>query len=168
MAMTSVLMRAARMLSVVAVALIVGVLAFGWLIGFEAPAPDGLGLVDGRLAPCPPSPNCVSSQAEDGAQRVDPLPLDGADGQDMAAWQRALLQMPGVEIRDAQPGYLRATARTRWLGFVDDLELWVDDEQRVVQVRSASRVGHSDLGANRRRIEQLRALPRDGADGDTP
>ena len=62
-----------------------------------------------------------------------------------------------VIVRDQGDGYLYAQFTTRWMTFVDDLELWVDPVNNVVQVRSASRLGESDLGANRARIEALRA-----------
>jgi uncharacterized protein (DUF1499 family) len=154
--MAGVLIRAFRTTLLVLLAAAIGVLAFGQIIGFAAPVPDDLGVRDGRLAACPPSPNCVSSLADHSAQGVAPLEPSGPAMQRMSMLRGALSDMPGVTIITERPGYLHAVARTRWLGFVDDLELLVDDASDVVHVRSASRIGHSDLGANRARVEALR------------
>ncbi len=110
------------------------------------------GVVEGRLRACPDSPNCVTS--EDAL--VAPLVFEGDPG---AAWARVTnaVRALGGEVRRENSLYLWATFETRWLRFVDDLELRLDPDAGVIHVRSASRVGHSDLGANRRRIEALRA-----------
>lgn len=113
---------------------------------------------DPILAPCPPSPNCVSSLARDPSRHVEPLRFSGDPD---AAWQRlreALGRLPGTRIVADVGGRLRAESRTRWLRFVDDLELVLVPDAHLVHVRSASRVGWSDLGANRRRVERLRRL----------
>lgn len=127
--------------------------------------PDDLGVKDGRLKPPSTTPNSVSSQAgryPDHPMRayadIPPLPLRG-DGPATLARLRQLLQAtPGVKIvEDKGDGYLYAQCTTRWMKFVDDLELWVDPVHQVVQVRSASRVGRKDFGVNRERVERLRA-----------
>lgn len=142
-------------LRVVVVLLLVVVVVFlglSWSSRRHAPT---LGLVDGRLLPCGSRPNCVSSEA--GASRsVAPLPLPPGDA--IAALVAAVERLPHARIVEVTPGYLRAEVRTALLRFVDDLELRVDQEQGLVQVRSASRVGYSDRGENRRRVEQLRRL----------
>ncbi len=109
-----------------------------------------------RLAPCPGTPNCVSSRAARPGRRVEPLAApEGA----IDAARRAIERMPRARVVEEEAGtYLRAEFRSPLFGFVDDLELELDREAGVLQVRSASRVGHSDLGANRRRVEELRAL----------
>ena len=68
---------------------------------------------------------------------------------------------PRVRIIVQQPGYLYAEFTSRWLGFVDDVEFLLDEPRARIDVRSASRLGYSDLGVNRRRIEHLRALLRE-------
>ena len=117
--------------------------------------PPGLGVRDGRLAACPRSPNCVSSQADDDRHRIAPLAVPGdLDG----AWARLrelLAARADAQVVDAGPDYLRVEFRTR-LGFVDDGEFALDRKTRVIHVRSASRVGYSDLGKNRGRLEELR------------
>ncbi len=111
----------------------------------------------GQLVPCPDTPNCVSSQAARERVRVAPFEL----GDDPAAGFAALVELiaaePGARIEARTDRYVHATFRTRHLGFVDDLELALDPAARVAHVRSASRIGHSDLGANRSRVAALHA-----------
>ena len=107
------------------------------------------GVGDGRLRPCPGSPNCVVSEGPDG--NVAPFLLEGQEG-----WGRLRLAIvsQGGTIEREEEGYLHATFRSRLFGFVDDLECRRDGA--MAQVRSASRVGWWDMGANRRRVERLR------------
>lgn len=115
-----------------------------------------LGPVDGRLRACPDSPNCVSSQAPDAGHRVDPLPA-GRDPAAALPGLRAVIEgMPRTQIVSAQGDYLHATFTSALFRFVDDLELLLDRGAGVVHVRSASRIGYSDLGANRKRVEAIR------------
>jgi uncharacterized protein (DUF1499 family) len=134
----------------------------GWLSGRM---PEDLGVKDGRLKPPSVTPNSVSSQAAlhpDHPMRayaeIAPLPLNGDGPATMARLRQLLQAMPGVKIvRGNGDGYLYAQCTTRWMKFVDDLELWVDPVNNVVQVRSASRVGRKDFGVNRERVETLRS-----------
>jgi uncharacterized protein (DUF1499 family) len=112
------------------------------------------------LADCPRSPNCVSSLARDEARRVAPLVLRAPADEAWAAARRAVAELPRTRVVEERPGWLRAESRSRWLGFVDDLELVLAADERRLHVRSASRVGWSDLGVNRRRVEALRAALR--------
>jgi len=115
------------------------------------------GLDEGRLRGCPATPNCVCSEAggTDPARAIDPLPLAGREH--TAAWQalQDAVAALGGEVVLATGDYLAATFRTPLFGFVDDLEARLDRDAGVIQLRSASRVGHSDLGANRKRIERI-------------
>ena len=126
------------------------------LLGCAGRRPADLGLTDGRLAPCPGSPNCVSSQADETAHRVDPLAFDG---EPTAAWQaliQVIEQLPRTRIVSRDDRYLHAECRSRLWGFVDDLEAALEPAAGVIHLRSAARLGHSDLGVNRRRIETIR------------
>ena len=115
------------------------------------------GLDEGRLRGCPATPNCVCSEAggTDPARAIEPLPL--ADRERTAAWQalQDAVAALGGEVVLSTGDYLAATFRTPLFGFVDDLEARLDRDAGVIQLRSASRVGHSDLGANRKRIERI-------------
>jgi uncharacterized protein (DUF1499 family) len=118
-----------------------------------------MGLVDGRLRPCPKTPNCVCS--EDPAAAVAPLAFEGDPARAFADLVAFLLREPRVELARVEPTYVHAVFRTRLFRFRDDVELRLDPAASVIHVRSASRVGRSDLGANRRRVESLRARWRD-------
>lgn len=133
-------------------------------------APDDLGVKQGRLKPPSKTPNSVSSQASlyaDHPQRayadVAPLPLRGTPQESMARLKAVVSAMSGCTVVRADDEYLYAQCRTPLLRFVDDLELWADPLTKVVQVRSASRLGRKDFGANRERVDRLRARYLEGA-----
>ena len=127
------------------------------MFNFSGRRPIHLGVSNGKLAPCPHSPNCVSSQAPpaDRAHFIEPLKFQGDAKQAIEKLRQLLLTLPQVSVVEARADYLYAEFRSALMGFVDDVEFWCDG--RVIQVRSASRLGYSDLGANRKRIEMLRA-----------
>lgn len=114
--------------------------------------PQNLGPTsDGRLAPCPDSPNCVSSFADGERHAIEPLRTD------LATIRSLIGELNNADVVESEgENYLRAEFTTRIIGFVDDVEFLYDPEEGVTHVRSASRVGYSDLGANRQRIERLR------------
>jgi uncharacterized protein (DUF1499 family) len=115
------------------------------------------GLVEGRLAPCPPTPNCVCSEHPDARAALAPLAFPGDPAESFRALVAFLETEPRVELVTVRPDYAHAVFTTRLLRFRDDVELRLDADARVIHVRSASRVGSSDFGANRKRIEGLRA-----------
>ena len=109
-------------------------------------------------APCPESPNCVSSQAPESDREHYIAPIRFS-GDPVAAWQRlkaAVLTEKRVTLVAEQADYLHAEMRSLIFRFVDDVEFVLDSEAGVIQVRSASRVGYSDFGVNRRRVERIR------------
>jgi uncharacterized protein (DUF1499 family) len=140
------------------------VLVLAGQLGFlSGQAPTDLGVQAERLKAPSLTRNSVSSQAAlhpDHPQlayaQIDPLPLRGTPQDSMALLQRALAAEPGVRIVTSTEGYHRATATTQWMGFVDDLEFWLNPTQGVIDVRSASRLGREDFGANRARLERIR------------
>ena len=107
------------------------------------------------LAPCPDSPNCVSSLATDDSHRVEPLTVADNREASMASLQALLKALPRVEFDVVGQSRIQARFTSRLLRFVDDVTFYVR-ENGMVEVRSASRVGYWDLGANRRRVESLR------------
>ena len=137
---------------------ILGILVGGFLFVWArlAPAPR-LGVQpDGQLAPCPPSPNAVSTFSDRKDQRMPPISFSSQDP--MADITRILEPFPRVRIVESENDYLRAEFRSLVFGFVDDVEFLIDRENEKIHFRSASRIGHSDLGVNRRRMEQLTQL----------
>jgi uncharacterized protein (DUF1499 family) len=142
------------LLSLSLLVFVAGAIALAWWSHRAVPP---AGLVGGRLRPCPAAANCVSSEAGAPARAVI-APLAFTDDP-TAAWARAKAAVvaAGGHIEHETDDYLWATFRTPVLRFVDDVELRRDRDHHVIHVRSASRVGHRDLGVNRRRVENLRA-----------
>lgn len=133
----------------------VGLPACGALLSRE---PGPTGVVAGRLLDCPASPNCVCSQAEASDERHAIAPLS-FEGEPDAAFERLLalaVDEDGAELVAREGDWAHLVYRTRLMRFADDVEFLLDRSARVIHVRSASRVGYSDLGANRARIESLR------------
>jgi uncharacterized protein (DUF1499 family) len=124
------------------------------IVGCAGERPNNLGARGGVLAACPASPNCVSSQADDGKHRIAPLLFSGDPDAAFARLKLVLGRRGDTTILEELPGYLRVELRT--VLFVDDGEFLLDRSQRVIQLRSASRLGYSDLGKNRSRIEEIR------------
>lgn len=122
------------------------------LIGCAGDRPTTLGVQNNQLAGCPDSPNCVCSFETRDSHRIDPLRGN------LDAVKRALAQMPSAEIIREEGDYLYAEFTSRLMGYVDDVEFLADPASGVVHVRSASRLGHSDLGVNAKRVEEIRAL----------
>jgi uncharacterized protein (DUF1499 family) len=157
-------MRALAVLAFLFLILPLLVLAAGQFGLLAGRSPGDLGVRDGRLKPPSRTPNSVSSQAAlwpdtDYAAsyaRIDPLPARGGAAAAMSRLAQVLGTWPGATLVEQTPDYLRVEFTTRWLGFVDDAEFWFDPAQNVIQVRSASRLGRKDFGANRVRIEALR------------
>ncbi|MEP7328172.1 MAG: DUF1499 domain-containing protein [Betaproteobacteria bacterium] len=139
-------------------ALGVGTTAMASIFGslFAGTMPTDLGVRDGRLAPCPDKPNCVSSQATDAGHVVAPLAYSGSAVAAMKALVTIVTATPGATIIVARDDYLQATFATSLMGFVDDVEFYIEPTRKVINVRSASRLGTSDLGVNRKRVEALR------------
>ena len=131
---------------------------------FAGAPPVGLGVVNGRLAPPSQTPNSVSSQAglypghpQGAYASMAPLRFSGDAS---AAMQKLAGVVRGLErstVSTQTGDYLRAEVRSRWMGFRDDVEFWVDRPAGVIHFRSASRLGSEDLGVNRARMETIRA-----------
>jgi len=126
---------------------------------FSGTRPDNLGVHDGRLAPPKRTPNNVGSQADknDTEHYIEPLRYSGDARQAWSALRRVIDAMPRVKVVKAEPNYLYAEFTSKLMGFVDDTEFYLDEKAGVIQVRSASRLGHGDHGVNRERIETIRA-----------
>ena len=136
-------------LIVVGVLAVLVVIVF-FFLGQKSQSGSAPGLVNGSLAPCPSSPNCASSEAgTPDKKRVEPL------SGDVWAQLPAAIEALGGVVTVSEEGYLAAEFTSQSFKFVDDLEFRRDEDS--VHVRSASRVGYSDRGVNKARIETLRA-----------
>lgn len=139
-----------------ALALLIPFLRFGMLMWSPQPA---VGLTQsGQLQPCPDSPNCIASYEETALGRLEPLRFTDSPEEAMKRLEQLVLEMPRTRIVTLQPGYLHAEYRSWLFRFVDDVEFLIDAESRTIHFRSASRLGYSDLGANRQRMERVRQM----------
>jgi uncharacterized protein (DUF1499 family) len=128
-----------------------------YILSFAAGRPTNLGVKDGKLAPCPSSPNCVSTQADDEVHKIEPITFTGSTADAMTKLKQAIATLPRTHIVMERADYLHVECTSMTFRFVDDVELWIDEANHVIHFRSASRVGHSDLGINRARMEAIRA-----------
>lgn len=130
----------------------------GAIFSFSGTRPLNLGVHDGSLAACPATPNCVSSQSPDADHTIAPITYASAPEAAFARLKAVVEAQPRVKLMEAREGYLYAEFSSAWMGFVDDVEFYLDESAGVIQVRSASRLGESDLGVNRQRVEAIRQL----------
>ena len=136
---------------------LVGAVFSLFLIGCTGVRPVSLGVKDGRLAPCPETPNCVSSQSTDKDHFIAPLSYSSSTSEAVANLKKIIQQMNRTRIVAETDNYLYIEFTSALWRFVDDVEFSFDDASKTIQVRSASRLGKSDLGVNRKRIETIRA-----------
>ena len=105
---------------------------------------------------CRDSPNCVSSQAQDAQHFIEPFKIKGQPGEAWQALKQAINSQSRMVITHETNDTLHAEATSLVFRFVDDINVILDAEKRVIHIRSASRTGHSDFGVNRKRLEALR------------
>jgi len=132
---------------------VMGILIF--CMGCKAPE---IGLTPAGLAPCPDSPNCVTSQAKTGKQAVRPLTYSTDRATAFAKIKQIVSNQDNATIVAETNDYLHAEFRSKFMGFVDDMEFWFPEDQAVIHLRSASRLGYSDFGVNRKRVQHIRVL----------
>jgi uncharacterized protein (DUF1499 family) len=122
---------------------------------FSGTRPTNLGVESGRLKPCPGSPNCVCSSDSDQEHGIASIDWAKSPAEAIAALKQVIQSMERTAIVVESGDYLHAEFTTKLMGYVDDVEFYVKDG--VIQVRSASRLGKSDLGVNRKRVEAIRS-----------
>lgn len=125
------------------------------LMGCSAVSSAGIDMAGGGLAPCPDSPNCVSSQSGDPRHHVDPITYTGQRNRARRILEQTVADMPGARIVNRSDQTLHVEYQTRWLRFVDDVTFYFPEEP-IIHVRSASRKGYYDFGVNRKRVEEIR------------
>lgn len=114
------------------------------------------GLTEKGLAPCPDRPNCVSSLETGKTHGIQAINYTVDREKALAILKEILSEQENATIISEDNGYLHVEFRTRWLKFVDDMEFWLPEISHVIHMRSASRVGYSDFGVNRKRAERIR------------
>ncbi|TXF88693.1 DUF1499 domain-containing protein [Neolewinella aurantiaca] len=108
-----------------------------------------------ELKPCPQSPNCVSTQTDQEAKKRDPIPYIGSTSDAKLRLMKAIDGMKRTRLKTETDNYLHYTFKTWPIPFIDDVEFLFDEEAKLIHYRSASRVGHSDLGANAKRMDKV-------------
>lgn len=119
-------------------------------------AASKLGVVSGKLAELPETPNGVSSQTKDPSKRVAAIPWEGTPAQGLDRMVQVIDQMSRGRVVERTDDYLHAEFRSFLFRFVDDVEFLVNPRDHQIEIRSVSRLGYSDLGVNRKRVERLR------------
>jgi uncharacterized protein (DUF1499 family) len=120
-----------------------------------------MGVRDGRLTPCPDKPNCHGSDDPDEGHRVEPFAFTGPAGEAWEALREIVGAYPKTKVVQDTGEYMHVEFTVSIFGFVDDVEFHLRPEKGIIALRSASRLGYSDLGVNGRRIEKIRRLLRD-------
>ena len=139
-------------------ALILPVVVLLAVLGYWSRFGEAAGLVEGQLKTCPKAHNCVSSEfGTDLYHSIEPLVYAAEDAAQVLPRLKGTIRDLGGSIEAETDDYLAATFTSRLFRFVDDLEARIDSDQNTIHLRSASRVGRSDFGANRKRIAQLKA-----------
>ena len=147
-------------LIIIAVLILTGFVGF-FVLGLMSQSGQADGLVEGKLSKCPDKPNCVCSEFEaDVGHYVEPIVIAAGTASEALSKMKNSIRKMGGSIQVENDSYFAATFTSSIFRFVDDLEIRVDSDQKMAHLRSASRVGHSDRGVNRERIERLKSLYR--------
>lgn len=136
--------------------IVLGIIVF-FILSVMSKSSTAPGLVLGKLSLCPSQPNCVCSEQKDKLSHyIEPLViLDNKPKDSLSILKNIILKMGG-SIQVIKDNYLAATFSSTLFGFVDDLEIRIDVAKEIIHMRSASRVGYSDMGTNKKRIAILR------------
>lgn len=141
----------------IATAILIGakVLSSGTMTFLAGTRPTNIGVHSGKLTTCPNTTNCVNSQSQNVEDKIEPFTYKSSD-KTMADLKTVIQSFKQAKIITETKNYLYAEFTIPIVGFVDDVELYLDEAAKVIHVRSASRLGESDLGVNRKRIETIR------------
>lgn len=130
-----------------------------FVLGLMSQSGEAGGLVGGRLTKCPDKPNCVCTEFEaDVSHYLEPIALSQSDTSKALSRLKHSIGEMGGSIQADNGDYLSATFTSSIFGFVDDMEIRIDADQKLIHLRSASRVGQSDRGVNKQRIGRLKNL----------
>ncbi len=143
-----------KLLGIAVAVLLIAMVIFFLFLGYKSSKMDAPEFVDGKLPACGPKPNCVNSQADAASEYfVEPLEIAGGD---VATMLVGAIERTGGVVRLQSGGALQATYTSKLFRYVDDVQFTWQEGAAVADVRSASRVGHGDMSANRKRVEALR------------
>ena len=117
-----------------------------------------IGITDGKFHPCPNSPNCVSTQSSDRRHKIDPIKYNTSLEEAKKKILKIIDSLKRTRIITNSENYIHIEFRTAVFRFVDDVEFYFDDSEKLVHFRSAARLGYSDMGVNRKRMENITKL----------
>lgn len=127
-----------------------------FLLSFSGRVPTNIGHVDGRLSQCPDSPNCVSTQTDQADKQMPPITFVSTANEATEKLKATVAKkFPRAKLVCENQNYLHYEFVSLIFRFVDDVEFLVNDDNKQIDFRSASRVGHSDMGANRKRMKTI-------------
>ncbi len=117
-----------------------------------------IGIVDGKLHPCPKTPNCVSTLAFDEKHKIEPISYSGSLKDAKTKILSIINSLKRFKIITNEENYIHIEFRTATFKFIDDVEFLFDDKEKVIHFRSRARMGYSDMGVNRKRMEKIKNL----------
>lgn len=116
-------------------------------------------MADDKIKVCPATDNCVSSLKNEARERqVAHFPIQVDFVQSKTRLKEVIAELPRTKLISESEKYLHFTFTSLIFRFVDDVEFELDETKNIIHVRSASRVGRSDLGVNAKRVAQIRRL----------
>lgn len=134
-----------------------GILLALFMMGQLSKSGTAPGLIEGKLSACPQSPNCICTEyPEDVEHFIKPIEYGSANIKVVRSLIRKSIDATGGSMVREKDNYFAATYRSGTFGFVDDLEVRIDETSKQIHIRSASRIGYSDMGVNKARALQLR------------
>jgi len=145
-------------LIIITVIILTGIIYFIYL-GFKSQTGTPIGLIDARLSPCPSTPNCICTEyPNDDSHFTDAVVFSAENADSVLKIITNAIEQTGGVITKTENNYIAATYTSKLFRYVDDFEVRIDKNKQLIHMRSASRVGKSDLGANLKRIESFRDL----------
>ena len=120
-----------------------------------------IGIIEGKFHPCPNTPNCVSTQATSNEHKIDPIQFSGTLNEAKEKVIKIVNSLKRSKIITNKENYIHAEFRTATFRFVDDVEFLFDYSEKVIHFRSRARLGYSDMGVNRKRMEKISEIYKD-------
>lgn len=126
-------------------------------LGFKSQTGEAIGMVNSQLSPCPGTPNCICSEyPADQAHYIEAIQLNSENESIIQDTIKNSIEKTGGVISNVETNYISATYTSSIFRYVDDFEIRIDIENNLIHIRSASRVGRSDFGANLKRINAFK------------
>jgi uncharacterized protein (DUF1499 family) len=144
---------------IIIVSLIVVAILALFVLGQMSRSGEANGLFEAKLTKCPDKPNCICTEfVADASHYIEPIDLSQSNAAEVLSRLKNSIREMGGSLQAEADNYLAFTFTSSIFRFVDDLEIRIDKDLKIIHMRSASRVGHSDRGVNKKRIEQLKKL----------